>query len=271
MTENLPAESDKDTEVGPALSDDVRKALLQEQSEQLTYVEIPRVAVMAAGAGLYEFQDTQRTEREFDAVVLSSHGRNTMWDRAYGDDVPEGTPTGPACSSGDGHIGRPRPGFTHRGIGGAESDGTESISCEGCPYNEWGSATLLGKQGRGKACTNQRSVYLVIEGAELPYELILSPTSLRAFDQYSATLINQGFPLPAVVTHLSQKIVEKGTMKWAQAVFTMGDQLDDEQFGVVREKMQKYASATAPRAIVPEAEWENEDGEGSSDDEETPF
>ncbi len=270
MTENLPAESNEQTEVGPALSDDVRKALLQEQSEQLTFVEIPRVAILAAGAGLYEFKDTQRTEREFDGVILSSHSRNTMWDRDYGDEVPEGTPSGPACSSGDGHVGRPRQGFAHAGIGGAEADGTESINCEGCPYNEWGSAAMLGKQGRGKACTNQRSVYVVIENCELPYELILSPTSLRAFDQYSATLINQGFPLPAVVTHLSQNIVEKGTMKWAQAVFTMGDALTDEQFGVVREKMQKYQSAMAPRAIVPEGEWEVEDGE-SDDDEETPF
>ncbi len=258
MTENL-----------PALSDDVRQALLQEQSEQLTYVEIPRVAILAAGAGLYEFKDTQRTEREFEGVILSSHGRNTMWDREYGDEVPEGTPSGPACSSGDGHVGRPRQGFSHRGIGGAESDGTESINCAGCPYNEWASAALLGKQGRGKACTNQRSIYVVIPGAELPYELILSPTSLRAFDQYSATLINQGFPLPAVVTKLSQNIVEKGTMKWAQAVFTMGDPLDDEQFGLVREKMQKYASSMAPRAIVPEAEWETEDDAES--DEEAPF
>ncbi len=269
MTDDLPATTDEQTEVGPALSDDVRQELLQEQSEQLTHVEIPRVAILAAGAGLYEFKDTQRTEREFEAVILSSHGRNTMWDREFGDDVPEGTPSGPACASGDGHVGRPRQGFAHRGIGGAEADGTESINCGGCPYNEWASASLLGKTGRGKACTNQRSVYLVVENCELPYELILSPTSLRAFDQYSATLINQGFPLPAVVTKLSQTIVEKGTMKWAVAVFTMGDPLDDEQFGVVREKMKKYQSAMAPRAIVPEAEWETEDSE--SDDEETPF
>lgn len=269
MTDNLPAETDEQpTEVGPALSDDVRQALLQEQSEQLTFVEIPRVAILAAGAGLYEFGDTKNTTREFDAVILSSHGRNTMWDRAYGDEIPEGTPTGPACSSGDGHVGRPRQGFAHAGIGGAESDGTESIACEGCPYNEWGSAAMLGKSGRGKACTNQRSVYMAVEGCELPYELILSPTSLRAFDQYSATLINQGFPLPAVVTTLSQNIVEKGTMKWAVAVFAMGDQLTDEQFGIVREKMQKYQSTMAPRAIVPEAEWETEDAE---DDGEAPF
>ena len=255
MSKNLPA----------TLSDDVRRQLLEEQSGQLSFVEIPRVSIMAAGAGLFEFGDTNETTRDFEAVILSSHGRNTMWDRAYGDTAPDGTPSGPACSSGDGHTGRPREGFKHAALGDGTAGGTESINCGECPYNEWGSVALVGKTGRGKACTNQRSVYLCVPGAELPYELILSPTSLRAFDQYSATLLNQGFPLPSVVTELSQNIVERGTMKWSVATFKMGEQLDDDSFGLIREKMAKYRSATSPRSIA-EADWsvEEEDGEDTA-------
>lgn len=249
MTENLPT----------LMSDDVRKQLLQEQGEQLSFVEIPRLSIMAAGAGLFEFGDTNETTRTFEGVILSSHGRNTMWDRSYGEAAPEGSSSGPACSSGDGQVGRPRAGFEHAALHG-EAEGTESIACGECPYNQWGSVALVGKTGKGKACTNQRSVYLVVPGSELPYELILSPTSLRAFDQYSATLLNQGFPLPSVVTVLSQNIVERGTMKWAQATFKMGEQLDDDTFGAIRDKMQKYASAISPRALLT-SDGDEEDGE----------
>ena len=244
MSNNLPA----------TLNDDFRDELLRQQGEQLTTVDIPRVKIMAAGAGLYEFTDTNDTVRDFEAVILSSHARNTLWDRPYGADRPEGEASGPGCTSGDGQVGRPRQGFDHEGVEG-EATGTESITCGTCPYNQWGSATLVGKSGKGKACTNQRSVYLLVEGKELPYELILSPTSLRAFDAYSATLLNQGFPLPAVITKLSQDIKTSGSLKWAQASFEMGAGLTDESFGLVREKMLKYREATTPRSVIAEAEW----------------
>ena len=250
-------------ELPAILNDEVRKQLLEEQSRELSFVEIPRVSIMGAGAGLYEFGDTHDTTRDFEAVILSSHGRNTMWDKIFGDVIPDDAPTGPACSSGDGQAGRPREGFRHAALDGV-ADGTEAINCVECPYNAWGSVALVGKTGRGKACTNQRSIYLVVPGAELPYEMILSPTSLRAFDQYSATLLNRGFPLPSVVTELKQKVLERGTMKWAQATFAMGEQLDDDAFGLIREKMTKYRSAISPRSIV-EADW-SVDGEEAGED-----
>lgn len=255
MSDNLPA----------TLSDDFREELLRQQGEQLTTVDIPRVKIMAAGAGLYEFTDTNDTVRDFEAIILSSHGRNTLWEKPYGTDTADGDLSGPGCSSGDGQIGRPRQGFQHEAVEGPAT-GSEAITCSSCPYNQWGSAELVGKSGKGKACTNQRSVYLIVEGKALPYELILSPTSLRAFDAYSASLLNQGFPLPAVITKLGQETKSSGALKWSQATFDMGAGLTDEAFGLVREKLAKYREAITPRSIIAEAEWTTED-----DGEEAPF
>lgn len=255
MSSNLPA----------TLSDDFREELLRQQGEQLTQVDIPRIKIMGAGAGLYEFADTADTVRDFEAVILSSHGRNTLWDKPYGTERPDGEPGGPACSSGDGQVGQPREGFDHEGLESAAT-GSDTVTCSQCPYNQWGSAHLVGKSGKGKACTNQRSIYLLVDGKELPYELILSPTSLRAFDAYSASLLNQGFPLPAVITKLGQEIKSSGSLKWAQATFDMGAGLTDEAFGLVRERMAKYQSQITPRSVIAEADWVSED-----DDEDAPF
>jgi hypothetical protein len=250
----------------PALPDDVRAELLRQQGEQLTTLEIPLVKIMGAGAGLYEFTDTNDTVREFEGVILRSHGRNTLWDRPYGTEVGEDEPKGPGCSSGDGHVGRPRESFAHAALEG-EATGNETIVCDECPYNAWGSAHLVGKSGKGKACTNGRSLYVSVEGKELPYELRLAPTSLRAFDAYSAHLMNQGAPLPAVITKLSQEVITKGTLKWAEARFEMSAALTDEAFAFVLEKMRKYEAAMSPRSVIPEAEYEVE----GDDDDEAPF
>jgi hypothetical protein len=257
MTDNLPA----------TLNDDFREQLLRQQGAQLTTVDIPRVKIMAAGAGLYEFTDTNDTVRDFEGVILSSHARNTLWDRPYGSEPADGEAGGPGCTSGDGQAGRPREGFEHQDLDG-KATGSETITCGSCAYNQWGSASLVGKNGKGKACTNQRSVYLLVEGKELPYEMILSPTSLREFDAYSATLLNQGLPLPAVVTKLGQQIKTAGSLKWAQATFEMGAGLTDEAFSLVREKMVKYKDAITPRSMIVEAEWTAVEDD---DDEEAPF
>lgn len=244
---------------------DIMRDLLQAQRGMIGERQrLPQVKIMGAGAGLYEFADTNDTVRTFRGVILGSHMRNVLWDKAYGDEAPR--PRGgddeeqkgrPACVSGDGVTGVPREGFAHAALQPRDASptatpvvarGTERISCRTCPYNQWGSKRLIpelmrpGDSGKGKAVTNQRAVYILVEGREAPVMLILPPTSITAFDEYLTTLLNRGIPVQATFTTFTQEIKERGRLKWAQATFAQGDALNQESFSRVLAKRNEYRS-----------------------------
>lgn len=243
QSSNVPAER------GTALTipDDIREDLLRSQIDQIdTQLRLPRVKIMAAGACLYEFSDTLDTVREFRGVVLNSHPRNVLWDRPYGEGGDNDEDRAPACMSDDGRHGTPRPGFAHVALGGPEALGNELIECRSCPYNQWRSKELIGQAGKGKACTNQKAVYVAVEDREQPVELILPPTSLPIFDEYLASLAGRGIPVQAIVTIFRQERRERGSMRWAVASFTEGEPLDAESFEAVLDKRVRYRAAITP-------------------------
>lgn len=70
-------------------------------------------------------------------------------------------------------------------------------TCEGCVYNEWGSAPT----GKGKACKNIRRLALVPANADKdtrPMIIDVSPTALKFFDGFVAKLTKLGM-IPAQV------------------------------------------------------------------------
>jgi hypothetical protein len=227
------------------LPEDVRRDLLRAQQGMIGDTQpLPQVKIMAAGAGMYEFTDTNETVREFEGVILGSHARNVLWDRPYGTQLPPGAPDEdklPVCSSRDGKTGIPRRGFAHAALQGRVATGTESIDCKRCPYNQWGSKGLIpallragagetAATAKGKAVVNQRAVYFLVQGRQTPVELILPPTSISALDEYLAMLLNRGMPVQAVLTRMSQDVQQRGGLRWAQATFAQGDLLDAAAF-----------------------------------------
>jgi hypothetical protein len=75
--------------------------------------------------------------------------------------------------------------------------------CAACPQNQFGSATT----GKGKACGNHRLLALIPDNADVdtPLQVLrLSPTALRSFDSYVASIARsyQAPPL-AVITEIS--------------------------------------------------------------------
>ena len=152
------------------LPEDIREHLLRTQQEQIdTTQQLPRVKLMAAGVGLFDFgEDTPRLE-EFPGVILGSHPRNVLWDRPVGANGPGGEMTGPACSSPDGITGYPRAGFSHPNLTRPAQPG-DTVPCATCQYNQFGSGAALvpTRKAAGKAVTNQRSVYLLLADRVLP-------------------------------------------------------------------------------------------------------
>ena len=262
---------------GLAIPDDIRADLIRAQGESLegASVDLPEAKIMGAGAGLFEFTDTGDTLREFRGVVLNSHQSNVLWDRKFGDEAPEGE-EGPACASQDGRHGSPRPGFAHAALpSGDVATGAELIECAGCPYNQWGSQGLLPHRGpgKGKAVTNQRVVYVLMENREFPVRLTLPPTSIKGWDNYLAGLSNQGMPVQSVVTTFVLERIEKGSVKYSVCKFGRGPDLDQSTFERVLEKRRKYHAAIHPPVVQQGAPGAARPGGGDSgeDDDDLPF
>ncbi len=111
-----------------------------------------------------EDPDNPAYARYLEGVILYSHNANAYW--AGGKNDSENTP--PDCQSMDGKIGYGCPG----GL------------CADCAYNRFGSDTDPKGTGRGKACKNQRIIYLLRSGEVMPIQLSLSPTSLRPYSDF---------------------------------------------------------------------------------------
>ncbi len=246
-----------------------RDELLRSQAAQVTTAQaLPRINIMAAGAGLFEFSDNQETVREFRGVILNSHPRNVLWDKEYGEAGAQASEEDkqPACVANDGVNGQPRSGFAHLGLavnaGKSKDDptlvvanGTELIACATCPYNQFGSKRLVSERGnpKGKANTNYKSVYIMVEGRGIPFEMRLPPTSIRAFDKYLTDLIGAGVPVQAVETVFTQEKKENGGLRWAECRFARGQSLPDDAFDAVLAARSQFMAAITPRpAMMPD-------------------
>lgn len=267
------------------MADDVRADLLRAQRGMIDERQrLPQVRIMAAGVALYEFSDTHETVRDFQGIVLGAHPRNVLWDKPYGQQGNgQEQAAVPACSSNDGKFGIPRQGFRHAALRGAVATGSERISCRECPYNNWGSKGLIPELLRagetvetvkGKAVVNQRAVYVAVEGRLAPVELILPPTSITAFDEYLAVLLNRNIPVQAVLTTFTQEVKSRGQLRWGQAKYEQGDSLSRDAFSRVLAMRQEWLptiEGTHEEMVVAADVAEPGDIGGGEDDEEIPF
>lgn len=82
----------------------------------------------------------------------------------------------------------------------------QAKSCKGCPKNEFETADV----GKGKACRDMRRLFLLLDvkqGEEsiMPIQLNVTPTSLKAFDDYLGKLVMNGFSIEEVETKVTAK------------------------------------------------------------------
>lgn len=130
-----------------------------------------RVKIPSGGQVQFELPsedpDNPEYARYLDGVIVYSHNANAYWINGRDDD--DNTP--PDCQSTDGKLGYGTPG----GI------------CATCPYNQFGSDPDPKGTGKGKACKNQRIIYLLRSGDAMPIQLSLSPTSIRPYTDFVKT------------------------------------------------------------------------------------
>ncbi|OUP56912.1 hypothetical protein [Pseudoflavonifractor sp. An184] len=127
------------------------------------HLSFPRAKIAGGGTTVFELPSDDASKPEhvgkLEGVILFHHPVNGYW---VGDSADEDN--APLCTSMDGKTGYGEP-------GGA---------CAQCYLNRFGSS----EDGRGKACKNQRCLYLLRDGEFMPIQLYLPPTSLKAFSQF---------------------------------------------------------------------------------------
>jgi hypothetical protein len=156
---------------------------MQDMSENLDSVEgvtLPKVKVTAAGFVLGE---DQAALPELIGTIVHARKLNVYYKGAY--DPSKIEP--PTCFSNDGIT--------------PDSSIASPVapSCKGCPMAEFGSNTR-----KGKACRNIKPIYLLLgDTAFIPRQLAITPTSLKAANNYLMELTERGLQYRKVRTKIT--------------------------------------------------------------------
>jgi hypothetical protein len=240
-----------------------------------------KIKIPSGGGLAYEVQTDEEDDAEYmkqiDGVVIFTHRANGFWPGAYGSGEDQNQP--PACASMDGKT-------------AIWTDTGELRSCEGCPYNEYGSgADQTGKQGRGKACKNMRRLYLMMSGDPNLYLLTVPPTSIKDVNRQLAKILAGGVPYTGMILRFTlEKATNANGVAYSKVVIKKGGILPTaiaaqaialrrqvkEQYQSVAITLDDYTPATEqaqPRTAkggvdvspMSDEEWEALTGEKTSD------
>lgn len=170
-----------------------------------------RTIKLPAGGGLaYEVQgdddDDVEYLKEITGVIIFTHRANGFWPGSYGSG-DDGNKI-PLCSSMDGKT-------------GMRTDTGEIVTCESCPYNQFGSAAdEKGNQSRGKACKNMRRLYIMRDGNPNIYLLTVPPTSIKEVNkQLTKIMGSKGIPYTNLIIGLKlEKAVNSNGIAYSKVI-----------------------------------------------------
>jgi len=203
--------------------------------QQLSAFELDRVKIPSGGGTMWEVPTLEGTEdaKAVEGVVIYFKNQNAYWKQKY-----DGQNNPPDCVSND-------------GITGVGDPGGE---CSECPLNEFGS------DGKGKACKNMRTLFVLREGDVLPLVLTLPPTSLKEARKYFLRLASKGIPYYGVVTEIAlEKDKNEGGIAYSKASLSLKGRLDADTI----KKLKAFQESLRPaleavkvdqEAIFPEEE-----------------
>ena len=173
-------------------------------------LSFPRVKIPAGGSLQFEVPSDDPENPDYaktiEGVILYNHDTCAYWPEGseYDDNVT------PLCSSVDGKTGYGAP-------GGA---------CAVCALNQYGSV----EKGKGKACKNMRSLYILRSGEFMPLLLSLPPTSLRPYSDFITTAFAaRRRPIYSGVVQIGLKRVDNGSNTYSVATFRLLQKFDGEE------------------------------------------
>jgi len=177
----------------------------------------PRIKIPGGGSTQFEIPSDNPEKPDYtpaiEGVILFNHNTNAYWEEGSEYDMN----ASPVCSSPDGKTGYGIP-------GGA---------CAECPFNQYESDP---NGGKGKACKNMRSLYILQNNAVMPINLLLPPTSLRAFADFArnAFIMRKRQPWGSLV-RIELRKESNGSNNYAVATFRLLGDFTGEKLAEIKE------------------------------------
>ena len=177
--------------------------------DQESGIACRKIKIPASGGTAYEVQGEDEDDTDpmktITGVVVFTHRLSGYWPSSYGAAKnPEDKL--PSCASMDGKTGIVQ-------IGDRSG---EVITCETCPWNQYGTARdQAGNKARGKACKNMRRLYILMDGDPNLYLLTVPPTSIKDVNNQLAKIAPYA---DKVVTLSLEKAVNAGGTPYSKVV-----------------------------------------------------
>lgn len=188
-----------------------------ELSEDMEGLRLTFPKVKIPGGGVTQFEmASDNPERpdyipELEGILLYNHSANAYWED--GEEYDDNTP--PLCQSLDGKIGH----------------GTPGGLCASCGYNAFGSAA----KGKGKACKNMRTLYLLRSGEFMPLQISLPPTSIKPYNAfYNTVFALRRRPIYGSIIRISLKKASSNGYDYSVATFCKVRDLAGEELAAVK-------------------------------------
>ena len=186
-------------------------------SEDMEGLRLTFPKVKIPGGGVLQFEmasdnpDRPDYIPELEGILLFNHSANAYWQEGaeYDNDTP------PLCQSVDGKIGHGDPG----GL------------CASCGFNAFGSA----ENGRGKACKNMRTLYLLRSGEFMPLQISLPPTSIKPYNAfYNSVFALRRRPIYGSIIRIGLKKASSNGYDYGVATFCKVRDLSGEELAAVK-------------------------------------
>lgn len=173
--------------------------------ESVNDFRLPRMKMNSSGVIVREGDDPV-SEIEF--IILNTKQVKQYYETPYRKDDP----TPPTCFSLNGKVPE------------ESSEEVQHATCKGCAQNEFGTNQM----GKGKACRDLKPMYVLMdESSIIPRQITISPTSLKAANNYLMDLTERGVAYWKVKTKVSFVKKDKDDT-YVLAKFSMASKLSDE-------------------------------------------
>jgi len=187
--------------------------------------EFDRVKVPGAGGLAWEVPtedpDNPDTVRDLVGVIVDHHPSSRLYLDAY--DGSQGKPDAWSLDGKTQHVPKETAAkCKERGLP------VPSVDLASCPYNQFGSTSLVGGSGNGKATRNYYEIYLLREGSVLPVQLSVPATSIKNFQSWlMKRVVGAGRRVTGVVAKVTLKKAEsKGGITYSSVHFQTESVLD---------------------------------------------
>lgn len=219
----LTYDRDQLEEIINALNDNLGNQTLSDR-------DLQRITIPSQGLEIWPVQGTEKVEyhEAVEGIIIHTTTPRAYWAK----DLDDSGRTPPDCSSPDG------------------IKGSAFGECFACKFNQWGSDP----NGDGKACREQRHLFMLRPGQFLPVVVQVPPTSIDAIKKYAVNLATNAKPLWTAITSLRLVKVDKEPFPYSRIVpVAIGDvpQEYKERLSLFRDRIRPLFGSTAAFLLPP--------------------